>query len=216
MRKDMDGYHERNSTFKLPKRSKCLYPYIHLVIIICLSIPLESATQKQEPDRIEEVSYLFLETWLTKGDVKAALSFIADKPVMGSCLSSKKEGLSWRNTRQGVIDKLSPAFAKLADGSGAEPSLENVIACEERKLEFPRVSHRGEKLFDLYPVGPRLLTAIMDYICSGKDKTDFFEKGVRNYHELYLMRFHFKEGLEVIVLWAREDYKLRIISLDFN
>jgi hypothetical protein len=175
-----------------------------------------SAIQKREPDRIEEISNLFLETWLTKGDVKAALNFIAYKPVMGSCLSSKKEGLSWRNTRQGVVDKLNPVFTKLADGLGAEPNLENVIASEERKLEFPRVSHRGETLFDLYPVSPRLLTAIMDYICSGKDKTDFFEKGIRNHHEIYLMRFHFKEGLEVIILWAREDYRLRIISIDFN
>jgi hypothetical protein len=192
--------------------------YVCSCIIILFLLCATGMTKEKmsiHPDQIAEVSQCFLKTWLIDRDINSVFGFLSENPVMGACLGDPNESLKWRLTRGGVTAKLKPAFSRLASDSPPNARLEDLISGQETKLAYARIKHSNSELFDLYPVGPDLLNVVENAICSGKDKTEFFTKGIRDHSEIYLMLFHFKQGLKITILWCREKDNLRILSIDF-
>ena len=169
----------------------------------------------RDADAIADTSLRFLEGWLIERKPDVAREYLSESPVMGACLGNLNESLAWRETRAGVLEKLTPAFIRLASDLPKNARLDDIIAGQEKKLDRVRVKHTNPSLFDLYPVGPDLRRVIERGICKGEDDSEFFKQGIRRPPEMYLMLFHFKAGLKVTLLWCREGMGLRILSIDF-
>ena len=215
MKERMVTSHEESNYYGSREHPKSAYVNVILaVIMVILPLPCTARTL-EEPERIEMVSREFFDIWLIKRDVDAALSFIDEHPVMPTCLADKRRGTTWWTTRKRVVHELRPAFERIARDSKGKTKLEDIIASQTAKLVYPRVSHDNADLFDIYPVNTELLNVILNNICRGEDRTNFFQTGITKRPELYLILFHFKAGLKVTSLWARNGDKLRIISLDF-
>jgi len=214
MRKDMEKFHASNNQ---NYRWKNVLANLGFTIIIFMLFTGSMMGQKSNDANVEDVVKTFLETWLIKGDVDVALTFISEKPVFPSCWVDKGESLEWRKKRSDVIEKVNPVFTKLAEEPPKTNNLEAEIESQKKKIEYPPLNKKYEKLFDIYLVDDSLRKSILMGVCGDRknDTSKFFVQGVKKQKELYLVLFHFKQGLLVTMVWTKEKKIFRLLYLEF-
>jgi|GEM_PF-6026397 len=214
MNNDMDKFHVNSKT---NYRARMLLLNVGLFFLLLLLTTGLTMGQSVSSNRVEDVVVQFLKTWLIKGDVDDALSFISKEPVFPSCWLEKGENLKWREDRLQVIAKIKPVFTKLAKNSISRENLSDLIASQQVKIEYPKLATQFESLFDIYPVNDKLRARLLRSACSDRehDDTEFLKRGINTKQELYLVLFHFKEGLLVTMIWTKEEGHFRLLYLEF-
>lgn len=210
----MEKFQEKNNTYKT-QRSRLLISFILFFLFIISANKIYA--QKIESENIDNVVNTFLKTWLIDGDVKNVLDFISEKPVFPSCWVNNGKSLKWRKTRTGVLKLIKPVFLKLAEETEDAKDLKEEIESQEKKIDYPLVQNKYGDLFDIYVVNDELRRRMILGACEDRKRDDskFLVNGLKRPKEMYLVLFHFKAGLLVTMLWAKENSEFRLFYLEF-